>query len=536
MVLELNDFAIVLFILIPLTVFFLRNRARLNLPPSPPGLPIIGHLHLILGTLPHQTFHKLTSRYGPLIYLRLGSVPAIIAANPDLAREFLMASELSFSTRKRSIAVDQLTYKSSYAFAHYGPYSKFIKRLSTSELVGGRMINQFLPIRTKELRYFLQTLLSKSKVGQTVNVSQELLKLTNNTISQMMLSIRCSGNNDSQADEAKNLVREVTELFGEFNSSDFIWFCKNLDLQGFRKKIDHIHRRYDGLLEKIISDREFKRKQRSKEKTNGQGGDIDHEEQIRDFLDIMLDVLEDENSEVQLTRDNIKAIVLDFLTAATDTTAAGIEWALAELMNHPKVLEKARKEIDQVVGTNRIVQESDTANLPYIQAVIKETLRLHPPIPVVSRKSVEACKIYGYDIPENAIVFVNVWSIGRDPGYWKDPLEFKPERFLPSNNGSDHGASVVDVKGQHFQLLPFGSGRRGCLGMSLAMQELHTAVAATIQCFDFKVVTPDGVKSAPGEEVVDMIERNGLTAPRAHDLVCMPVPRLNNPLNVEKII
>ncbi|XWS28890.1 hypothetical protein CRYUN_Cryun25bG0110600 [Craigia yunnanensis] len=524
MILELKD-VVILFILISLALFFLRNRARLRLPPNPPGWPIIGHLHLILGTLPHQTFHNLSSRYGPLIYLRLGSIPAIVASNPELAKEFLMTNELSFSTRKRSIAVDQLTYKASYAFAHYGPYSKFIKRLSTSELVGSRMINQFLPIRTKELQYFLQLLLSKSKVGQSVNVSQELLKLTNNTISQMMLSIRCSGT-DSQADEAKNLVREVTELFGEFNSSDFIWFCKNLDLQRFRKKIDHIHRRYDGLLEKIISDRELRRKQRIEEKTNDQG---DGEDEIRDFLDIMLDVLEDENSEIRLTRDNIKAVVLDFLTAATDTTAGGIEWALAELMNHPKVLEKARQEIEKVVGTNRIVQESDTANLPYIQAVIKETLRLHPPIPVVSRKSVEACKINGYDIPANAIVFVNVWSIGRDPEYWKDPLEFRPERFLP-RNGTDE-ASLIDVKGQHFQLLPFGSGRRGCLGISLAMQELHTAVAATIQCFDFKVVTPDGVKSS-GENVVDMTERNGLTAPRAHDLVCIPVPRLINPLNV----
>ncbi|XVF40230.1 hypothetical protein PTKIN_Ptkin01aG0095100 [Pterospermum kingtungense] len=356
-----------------------------------------------------MTLHKLKFRYGPLIYLRLGSVPAIVAANPDIEREFLMASELYFSTRKHSIAVDQLTYKSSYAFAHYGPNSKFVKRLSTSEL--------------------------------------ELLKLTNNTnISQMMLSIRCSGNNNSQADEAKNL-------------------------------------------------------------------------EIREFLDIIFDVLEDENSEVQLTRNNIKAIVLDFLTTTTDIIVARIEWALAELMNHPKVLEKARKQIDQVVGTNRIVQESNTTNLPYIQVVIKETLRLHPPIPVVSRKSVETCKIYGYDILENAIVFFNVWSIGRDPGYWKDPLKFKPERFLPSNNGSDHGASVVDIKGQHFRLLPFGSGRKGCLGMLLAVQKLHTTVAATIQCLDFNVMTPDGVKSAPGKEVVDMTERNGLTAPRAHDLV-----------------
>ncbi|KDO42907.1 hypothetical protein CISIN_1g047663mg, partial [Citrus sinensis] len=201
----------------------------------------------------------------------------------------------------------------------------------------------------------------------------------------------------------------------------------------------------------------------------------------------------------------------DFLTAGTDTSSTSLEWSLAELINHPMVLQEAQQELDQVVGRNRLVQESDVPHLPYIQAIIKESLRIHPPIPLISRKAVEDCKIGNYVIPKDTVLFVNLWSMGRDPKIWKNPLEFQPERFLSQSN------SEIDVKGLHYQFLPFGTGRRGCPGLSLAMQELPATLAAMIQCFNFKVTSPDGV--------VDMTERPGLASPRAQDLVCVPVAR-----------
>ena len=206
------------------------------------------------------------------------------------------------------------------------------------------------------------------------------------------------------------------------------------------------------------------------------------------------------------------------MTAATDTTAIVLEWALAELINHPEVLRKAQKEIDEVVGKSRLAEESDCPRLQYLQAIIKETFRLHPPIPMISRKSIQECKINGYTIPANSLLFVNIWAIGRDPKVWKDPFKFQPERFLKSNE-ADNSSGLIDVKGFHYQLLPFGTGRRGCPGISLAMQELPTILAAMIQCFDWKVAT----LNTGG--VVDMTERPGLTAPRAQDLECVPVAR-----------
>ncbi|KAJ0087330.1 hypothetical protein Patl1_06872 [Pistacia atlantica] len=470
------------------TLFSFSSKHN-KLPPGPFSLPVVGHLHL-LSPLIHHSFHKLSSRYGPLIHLRIGSVNGIVASSPETAKELLKTNELTFSARKHTAAIDHLTYNSSFAFAPYGAYWKFIKKISTVELLGARTLGQFLPIRSQELQDFIKLLLEKSHVGERVNVTEELLKLTNNVITQMMFSIKCSGT-DGQAEEARTLVREVTEIFGQFNISDIIWLFKNVDLQGFRRRFMDINKRYDSLLEKIISNREMVRKEKKK---NGRriNGDVDDDEE-------------------------------DFMTAATDTTAMAAEWALAELINNPNVLEKAQGEIDQVVGKSRLIQESDLPNLPYLQAIIKENFRLHPPIPMLARKSIEDCQIGKYTIPEGSLLFVNLWSIGRDPKVWNNPMKFNPERFLKPKESDGSGINI-DVKGFNYQLLPFGTGRRGCPGINLAMQELPTTLAAMIQCFNWKVVNPEGVEMK-GNDLVDMSERPGLTAPRAHDLVCVPVAR-----------
>lgn len=162
-----------------------------------------------------------------------------------------------------------------------------------------------------------------------------------------------------------------------------------------------------------------------------------------------------------------------------------------------------------MVGRDRVVAESDVPSLPYLQAVVKETLRLHPTGPLIVRESTEDCRIDGYDIPAQTRVFVNVWALGRDPSHWERPLRFEPERFVEGN---------LDVRGQSFQLLPFGSGRRSCPGASLALHVVQTALGAMIQCFDWKVI--DGC-------VVDMEEAPGLSLPRARPILCRPVARLD---------
>lgn len=198
-----------------------------------------------------------------------------------------------------------------------------------------------------------------------------------------------------------------------------------------------------------------------------------------------------------------------------------MEWTITELFNNPSVLKKAQKEVDTIVGNERLVNEADTPNLPYINSIIKETMRLHPPIPMIMRKGVKDCVVDGNIIPKDSIVCVNIWAMGRDQKIWNNPLEFRPERFLEYGEGSD-----IDIKGHNFELLPFGSGRRGCPGMPLAMHQLPTVIAALVQCFDWKMLDSEGTILEYGK-MIDMNERPGLTVPRANDLICIPVARFN---------
>ncbi|KDO40427.1 hypothetical protein CISIN_1g042142mg, partial [Citrus sinensis] len=351
---------------------FRRSKITSSLPPSPMALPIIGHLHL-LAPIPHQALHKLSIRYGPLIHLFLGSVPCIVACSPETAKEILKTHETSFCDRPISATVDYLTYGSAdFSFAPYGPYWKFMKKLCMTQLLGGQTLNQFIPIRSEEIRRFMQLMLKKAKASEAVDVGKELIRLTNNVVSRMTMGQICS-NNDKEADEVRKLVQETAELTGKFNLQDYIWFCKNIDLQGFGKRLKEVRRKFDNMMERIIKEHQEARK------INKERG---KDYAPMDLLDMLLDISEDESSEIKLTRENIKAFILDIFAAGTDTSAITVEWALAELINHPDMMKKAREEIDSVVGKSRLVEESDIINLPYLQALVKETLRLHPTGPM----------------------------------------------------------------------------------------------------------------------------------------------------------
>ncbi|KAH7512428.1 hypothetical protein FEM48_Zijuj12G0089800 [Ziziphus jujuba var. spinosa] len=282
---------------------FTKTKTKLRLPPSPLSLPIIGHLHL-LAPLPHQALYKLSIRYGPIIHLSLGSNPCVVASSPEVAKEFLKTHETSFSNRPKGIAVDYLTYGSAdFSFAPYGPYWKFMKKLCMSELLGGRTLEQLLPVRREEIKMFLELMLKKADANEAVDVGGELTRVTNNVISRMVMSQRCS-ENENEADQVRKLVKETAELTGKFNLSDYIGFCKNIDLQGFRKRLKEVRENFDTMMEWIIKEHEQARK---KEKKINGGGD-DHG--VKDLLDILLDIAEDERSEIRLTRENIKAFIL----------------------------------------------------------------------------------------------------------------------------------------------------------------------------------------------------------------------------------
>jgi cytochrome P450 len=204
--------------------------------------------------------------------------------------------------------------------------------------------------------------------------------------------------------------------------------------------------------------------------------------------------------------------------AGTDTTSVTVEWAMAELLRKPAVIRKAQAELDEIVGQAKRMEESDIAKLPYLQAIVKEALRLHPAAPlIIPRRSDNSCEIGGYLVPENTQVFVNVWGIGRDPSVWKEPLEFNPERFLECN---------TDYRGQDFELIPFGAGRRICIGLPLAHRMVHLVLGSLLHAFNWSI--PGATKD--DDFVVDMSEVFGLTLQKRVPLIAVPTPR--QPINL----
>eukprot|EP00252_Welwitschia_mirabilis_P011234 TRINITY_DN2528_c0_g1_i2.p2 TRINITY_DN2528_c0_g1~~TRINITY_DN2528_c0_g1_i2.p2 ORF type:complete len:206 (-),score=21.20 TRINITY_DN2528_c0_g1_i2:279-896(-) len=198
----------------------------------------------------------------------------------------------------------------------------------------------------------------------------------------------------------------------------------------------------------------------------------------------------------------------DLFLAGTDTTQITVEWALSELIKNPSLMKKAQAEIDEAIGRERLLEETDVERLPYLQAVVKETLRIHPAVPLLQHRAENTTEIGGFVIPKGTSVIINNWAIARDPSAWKEPCEFRPERFLQQN---------VDFRGRDFEFIPFGAGRRICVGMPLANVIIHSVLGALIQSFDWH-----------GEEDLDMDYKFAVTMHRATPLLATPTPRLSS--------
>ncbi|KAJ1262325.1 hypothetical protein BS78_09G098000 [Paspalum vaginatum] len=490
------------------TVSAVVRRRGGKLPPSPPALPLIGHLHL-LSPPPHQAFHRLVTRYGPLVHLRLGpSNQGVVVGSAEAARD-LLKLEASIPQRTHSSVTRLLAYDSAgFAFAPYGAQWRFMKRLCMSELLGPRTLDLLRPVRDGELAALLREAADAAGRGGTVDLSRCLIAMANNAIMRMT----ASSLPDHLTETARHCAKEVTELVGSFNVADYIALLRPFDLQGLGRRSHEVHAKFDALLEILIGKKEEARRSPSAPR-----------KEAKDLLDILMDAAEDEKAEVKLNRENIKAFVLDIFTAGSDTTATTVEWMLAELINHPACLKKLRAELDAMIGRSRLVGEEDVARLPYLQAVLKETLRLHPPAVFAVRETIETVHVRGYTIPPNTTMFFSIYSVGRDPAYWENPLEFDPERFMPG--GANEG---VEVNVQNMQLMPFGGGRRACPGMGYAVQVVPAFLAALVQCFDWEVPLQKGQEAAGGKAPqLNMDEKQGLVSARRQPLVLIPTPRIH---------
>ncbi|KAH7388097.1 hypothetical protein KP509_16G057400 [Ceratopteris richardii] len=260
-----------------------------------------------------------------------------------------------------------------------------------------------------------------------------------------------------------------------------------MDFQGMSRRTKPVAQKLRTIFGEVISERRKERQKRDSETADA------------DFLDVLLTTSSCQ-TEVPITDLHVTGVLGDLFGAGIDTSTVTIEWALAELLRHPHILKKMQVELSLVVGSTRLVQESDVENLPYLRAVVKETMRLHPAVPLLlPHASTQQCQVNGYDIPSGTQVYVNVWAIGRDPNVWENPLKFHPKRFLDSK---------TDVRGHHFELLPFGSGRRACPGLALGINNVHLMMANLVHVFEWTTLTE-----------LDMTEKFGIVCALANLLV-----------------
>ncbi|ERM96575.1 hypothetical protein AMTRI_Chr09g16460 [Amborella trichopoda] len=474
------------------------------LPPGPRPRPIVGNMAL-MDQLTHRGLAKLARPYGGLMYLRLGFMPNVVVSTPEMAKQVLQVQDNTFSNRPATIAIQYLTYdRADMAFAHYGPFWRQMRKLCVMKLFSRRRPESWRPVR-EEVDAMVKAVATKAKTepGMPVNVGELVFGLTRNITFKAAFG---SALGEGQ-DMFNSLLQEFSRLFGAFNIGDFLPVLSWMDLQGINKRLRNARQSLDHFIDKIIDDHMASAGQK--------------DERTLDMVDDMLVHLGDgpasnddtDTAALKLTRDNIKAIIMDVMFGGTETVASAIEWAMAELMHNPQEMQKVQDELKKVVGLNRQVQEGDLENLTYLKCVVKEVLRLHPPIPLLLHETAEETEVSGYRIPKQCRVMINVWAIGRDPKSWPDPDAFKPERFTKEN--------AYDFKGSCFEFLPFGSGRRSCPGMQLGLYGLEMAVAHLVHSFDWSL--PDGMKSKD----MDMSDSFGLTAPKAQRLVALATVRLS---------
>ncbi|XP_054785391.1 cytochrome P450 CYP82J17-like [Prosopis cineraria] len=487
-----------------------NHTAKGMVAPEPSGaLPLIGHLHLLGAQAPlAHTLGSFADKYGPIFTLRLGAFPALVVSSQDAIKDCFTTNDKTLAARPRSSHGVYLNYNyASFGSAPDGPYWRKLKKLIMLELLSTRRLESLRHIYESEIYDFISDLYSYLGDGNKgkVVISEWLERLTLNIITRMIAGKRYFGNlkdvDDEEARRVVKLIKDFMHISGDFVPSDLIpflgWFGGEGKVFRSMKKIAND---LDCLASSWIEEHRVKKKEFSEK---------------QDFIDLMLSVIEDdEYSTFGHARDTIiKANVLNLILAGADTTSITLTWILSLLVNNKHVLKLAQEEIDRHVGKKRWVQISDIKNLIYLQAILKETLRLYPPAPLlVPHEATQNCYICGYYVPKGTRVFANIWKLHRDPTIWSQPERFMPERFITEKGDIDH-------EGHHFQYLPFGLGRRACPGSSLAMQVSVLTLARLLQGFELESV---------GHEPVDMKEGASFTLPKAIPLEVVLTPRLSS--------
>ncbi|TXG50170.1 hypothetical protein EZV62_022694 [Acer yangbiense] len=486
-------------LLIPATsfllLFFIKHRQTRLLPPGPKKLPLIGNLHQLDGScLPHLSLERLSNQYGPLMFLQLGSIPTLVISSADVARDVFKSHDVVFSGRPDLFAANRFSYGcKNISFAPYGDYWREVRKIAILELLSSKRVQTFQAVRSEEVGLMLQFIAQSSG---PINLSRLTLLLANNIVFRVTFGKRLDDGGDSGA-SIESLMRETQAMLGSPNVADFFPWMKWINkFNGREKSLEKYFRELDKLLDEEIQEHHDQKRP---------------EPEREDLVDVLVRLQKDSSQPIALTNDHIKAVLTDIFVAGTDTSSATLTWTMTELLKNSSAMERAQNEVRGVVKGKDKVEEDDLPKLMYLKLVLKEALRLHPPAPLlVPRETTQDCTVGGYTIPSKTRVIINAKAIATDPKHWENPYEFRPERFLNSS---------IDFKGQHFELIPFGVGRRGCPGINFAIPLVELALANLLYRFDWKL-PPEILRS----EDLDMEEAFGITMHKKTHLCLVASP------------
>ncbi|KAG6688886.1 hypothetical protein I3842_11G147200 [Carya illinoinensis] len=493
-----------IFVVLWLAVKKQKNVTVPPLPPGPRGLPIVGYLPFV-GTELHTKFQQLCGIYGPIYKVWLGNKMSIVISSPSLVKEVVRDQDAIFSNRDTNIVGRIISYGGAgIALSSNGPEWKMLRKIFVREMLSPSNLDNTFALRREEIRNTIINVFEKK--GTHIDLGDLAFVTVMNAIMNMLWGGMLRGEEGAKfGAKFKHIFAELVLILGRPNVSDLFPALACFDLQGIERKAKRIFETIDGVLDYAI-DKQIKSLAKAKEEGMTKTGQ-------KDFLQVLLELREQDEGAPSMSMTQIKALVFDTVTATTDTTTTMSEWVMARLLKHPKIMRKVTEELTEIVGLDNLVEESHLPKLHYLEAVIKETFRLHPAFPfLLLRTPRESSIIGGYHVPKDSSIYLHIWAIQRDPKYWDNPLEFKPERFLNNAYGR------FDYSGNNFKYLPFGSGRRICAGLALGERTLKYILASLLHSYEWKL--PQGSE-------IEFSDTFGLVTKRKNPTIAIPTPRLS---------
>uniref|UniRef100_A0A1W7HBW6 Cytochrome P450 n=1 Tax=Scoparia dulcis TaxID=107240 RepID=A0A1W7HBW6_SCODU len=479
--------ATLLFPLLPLIISFIHPTIlEANLPPGPRPIPVFGNWLQLGNDLNHRLLATLSQAYGSVFLLKLGSKNLVVVSNPDLANQVLHTQGVEFGSRPRNVVFDIFTGNGQdMVFTIYGEHWRKMRRIMTLPFFTNKVVHQYSEMWENEMDLVVSDLRNHEYVRKEgIVIRRRLQLMLYNIMYRMMFDTKFESLDDPFFIEATKFNSERSRLAQsfEYNYGDFIPLLRPFLTRYLNKCRDLQQRRL------AFFNNHYVEKRRKIMAANGD----------KHKISCAIDHIIDAQMKGEISEENVLYIVENINVAAIETTLWSMEWAIAELVNHPTVQSKIREEISAVLK-GQPVTESNLHELPYLQATVNETLRLHTPIPLlVPHMNLEEAKLGGYTIPKESKVVVNAWWLANNPEWWKKPEEFRPERFLEEESCTE--AAVAGGK-VDFRYLPFGMGRRSCPGIILAMPILGLVIA--------KLVTNFEMKTPPGMDKIDVSEKGG---------------------------